>query len=309
MNLYLGIDGGGTKTKAIIINDSKESLYEFTSGPSSCDTVTLEVTKENIEKAIAPFVKENPNAIFKGVFAGIGGIVFRKDIDAIESIIRDLPQVTKDSVVLARNDMETALYSGGSFDQGMCLICGTGMVAFGKNGKHAHKCGGWGYKEGELGSGYHLGREAIRHCIRAYDGRYPLNPFARDIANEISLTRDKDIIQIMNYMDGKRTMIANLAPIVTKHANLGNVYAKRIADTATSEIALAIAGVYHKLNLKKTTLVVVGSLGNAPGYFKDELHKKIHHISSDIEIIESKIDPALAAALMAKKIADKEEKS
>lgn len=304
MNLYLGIDGGGTKTKVVVINELEEIIYEQTSGPSSIDTVDNETTFNSFVEALKDFDKKMPNTTFKGVFAGLGGIVFEDDYTHVENIINQLDQVDIDTFIRARNDMENALYSGGNFDQGLSLICGTGMVAFGKNGELTHKCGGWGFKEGELGSGYNLGREAIRHTIRAYDNRYPMNDFAKDVAKAIEMRKATDIIHIMedDYF-GERTKTAQLAPIVTKHANLGNEYAREIVDKATYELALAVRGVYNTLKLSKTTLVIIGSLGNADGYFKDRLHEQIHEISPFIRIITSAYDPAYAAALMAKRLA------
>lgn len=304
MNLYLGIDGGGTKTKVIVINELEEIIYEQTSGPSSIDTVDNESTYNSFEDALKEFSKKFPNTTFKGVFAGIGGIVFEDDCHLVENILNQLDQVDIDTFIRARSDMETALYSGGHFDQGMSLICGTGTAAFGKNNEQTHKCGGWGFKEGELGSGYHLGREAIRHTIRAFDNRLSMNDFAKDIAKAIELRKATDIIHIMedDYF-GERTKTAQLAPIVTKHANLGNIYAKEIVDKATYELALSVRGVYNTLNLSNTTLVIIGSLGNAPGYFRKRLHEQIHEISNEIKIITSAYDPAFAAALMAKRLA------
>ena len=304
MNLYLGIDGGGTKTKVIVINELEELIYEQVSGPSSIDTVDEETTYNSFMDALKDFSKQHPNTTFNAVFAGLGGIVFDEDCRHVEDIVKRLPFVDPDTIIRARNDMENALYSGGSFDKGLSLICGTGMVAFGKNGEQTHKCGGWGFREGELGSGYHLGREAIRHTIRTFDKRYSMNDFAKDVAKAIGMTKATDIIKIMDeeYF-GDRTKTASLAPIVTKHANHGCDYARAIVDKATSELALAIKGVYNTLELDKTTLVIIGSLGNAPGYFRQRLYEQIYEISEDIKIIKPAYDPAFAAALMAKRLA------
>ena len=300
MELYLGIDGGGTKTKVIIIDESNKIVFENTSGPSSIDTVDNETTINNIRSAIEPFVSEYPDLVFAGVFAGLGGIVFVEDCFIVEDIIKQLKQVNTSTFVRARNDMHNALYSSDHFDSGMTLICGTGMVAFGLKDGITHKCGGWGFKEGELGSGYNLGREALRHCTRAHDGRHILDEFAMEVANQIGLKDSPDIINIMREYDGMRTKTASLSPLVTKYANMNNIYAKKICDRATDELALAIEGVYNSLNFDLVTLVIVGSLGNSKGYFGNELIRKIKLISNKITVTSPIIDPALAAAKAAK---------
>ncbi len=301
MNFYLGIDGGGTKTKVSIIDESENLIFENTSGPSSIDTVSNEETYKAFKEAIDPFLIKNNNVRIKGVFAGLGGIVFKEDYTIVADIIRLLPGIDKSTFVMARNDMENALYSSNHFKTGMALICGTGMVAFGKNSNKSHKCGGWGFREGELGSAYHLGIEAIRHCIRAYDNRYKIDDFAKEVAHSLNLKTASDIIKIMNEIHNKRTFIASLAPIVTKHANMGNIYAKDIVDKATDELILAIQGVYNKLNFKKTTLVIIGSLGNSKGYFSNTLKTKLKENNPNIELVKAVFDPSLAAAIAAKR--------
>ena len=71
--LFLGIDGGGTKTKVFVINELKEILYEGTSGPSSLDTVTNEVTVSNINLALYEFFNNDKfkNTIFESVFEAL----------------------------------------------------------------------------------------------------------------------------------------------------------------------------------------------------------------------------------------------
>lgn len=302
MKYFLGIDGGGTKTKVIVIDEQEKIVYENTSGPSSIDTVDIEQTSTSLNDAISPFFLENKNIHIEAVFAGIGGIVFEKDYEKVENIIKSLPFISKDTKVCARNDMENALYSGDCFHEGITIICGTGVVAYGKDATKSHKSSGWGYKEGDLGSGFHLGVEAIRYAIRSFDGRYPKDDFAKEIAETIHMTEATDIIHISNQYYNNRTLTASLAPIVTKYANLNHAYAKHIIDVATDEVVLAFKAVYERLDLSDKKCVVVGSLGNAPGYYKSSLHRKLKSIDDSINIISPIFDPAYAAAKKAKMI-------
>lgn len=302
MNYFLGIDGGGTKTKVMIIDEKENIVYEGVSGPSSVDTVTLDVTFNNILSAIKPFLTSD-TIHFVGVFAGLGGIVFEEQKKTVIKELYKLPGVTKDTKIDVQNDMYNALYSGLLFDEGMALICGTGMVAFGKNKQGlVHKSGGWGFKEGEMGSGYHLGKETISYAIRCFDGRLPKDDFAKEIAAAIGMNVASDIVPIFEDLHNNRTKVASLAPIVRHYADLHHSYAVKIFERASDELALAVGGVYKTLGLSKTTLVVVGSLGNVDSLLKTRLHQKVHQISPDIKIIAPQVDPAHAAALMASKL-------
>ena len=110
----------------------------------------------------------------------------------------------------------------------------------------------------------------------------------------------KEIVKVIDELWGERTKIASFAKIVTKHANLNDPYAKEICDNATSELALAVHTVGRVLKLEASSVVIIGSLGNAPGYFKDQLHQNILNLFPKIKILDTPIDPALAAAKQAK---------
>ncbi|MFA5526827.1 MAG: BadF/BadG/BcrA/BcrD ATPase family protein, partial [Acholeplasmataceae bacterium] len=204
MNYYLGIDGGGTKTSVHIIDEMENIIYHQTSGASSIDTVTNEDTLKSFSKALEGFYQSYPKETFKSVFIGLGGIVSRVDEEHVEQFSKALKGITSKTNITARNDMENALYSGLLFDEGMALICGTGMVAFGKNQKGmTHKAGGWSFKEGDLGSSYDLGMRALRYVIQAYDGREQMTNFSKEIASTIGMTSTTDFFHIIQdrYLD------------------------------------------------------------------------------------------------------------
>jgi N-acetylglucosamine kinase-like BadF-type ATPase len=302
MNYYIGIDGGGTKTKIIVIDENEQIILENTSGPSSIDTVSEHETLQAFLNALKPFYDQVNMPVIKALFIGLGGIVSEHDCQYVENIARRLPFITKECVIKARNDMENALYSGLLFDEGIALICGTGMVAFGKNkAGETHKAGGWGYKEGDLGSSYDLGMRSLRHVIKAFDGREKKTDFSIDVANTIGMYQTEDFVDIMNskYLD--RTWIASLAPLVTKHAQNLDISAMSIVKEATYELARAVYAVKERLGILKPTLVIVGSLGHAKGYHEYLIEALKAQIPS-IKTMKPKVDPAFAAALMAKKL-------
>lgn len=302
MTYYLGIDGGGTKTKVIVMDGEEKMVYEGTSGPSSTDTVSPNETLGAFHHALQSFFDKNPKATFKSVFIGLGGIVSDDDCKQVEDLVLRLKGVNKDSVIRARNDMENALYSGLLFDEGIALICGTGMVAFGKN-QHGetHKAGGWGYKEGDFGSSYDLGMRSLRHVIKAFDGRETHTAFSNEVSKMIGMESTSDYVKIMNKNYTERTWIASLAPLVTKHALLNDSIAQKIVWEATQELSLAVDAVRKRLKIESPTLVIVGSLGHAKGYH-ETLVEALKNRIPDLKIISPQVDPAYAAALMAKKL-------
>lgn len=296
--LFLGIDGGGTKTKVSIIDEHKSLIYEGLSGPSSLDTVNHKTTLRAFQDALIPFFEKQPNTVFKGVFAGLGGVSKTSHKAQLKNILSLIPGVAYKTNITADSDMENALASGLFEDEGMVLIVGTGMVAYGKNKKdETHKAGGLGYKEGDLGSAYDLGLKAIQAASKALDYRYEMTPFTKEVIQSLNFKEPNDVIDFMEEHRENRTLIASLAPIVTKYADLGDAYAMMICDTAINELVLAVCAVHKKLQFKHPQLVIVGTLGNETHYFKKTLHNQLIESISKLQITEPKVDPSFAASL------------
>lgn len=302
MTFFLGIDGGTSKTEITVINAHKDIIFQCIAGPTAINSVDLQTIKTTIRIALKPFLDANQNSHFTAAFIGLDGLNFLTEAIEVESLLHTLSCFSNDTKLYIRHNMENALYAGHCFEEGIALIASKQMAAFGKDLFRTHRTGGWGYKEGELGSSYALGIDAIRYAIRCYDGRYEMDDFALAIGKAIGLNEATDILQVMADFYDKQNKIASLAPIVTLFANNLNPYAMRIIDRATDELALAVSGVYKHLKLKSKTLVISGGLGNSGGYFKDQLEHKILAINPDFHIIKPLLKPSMAAALMAKRL-------
>jgi N-acetylglucosamine kinase-like BadF-type ATPase len=301
MNYYLGIDGGGTKTKMYLIDENELVLSISEAGPTSIDTVNNEVIKNNLLEAFNKLFDKLPeDLMINKIFAGVGGIVTQEDSHYFMEIVKTLPHIKKNTAITVKNDMYNALYSGLMFDEGLALIVGTGTVAFGKSKENIHKCSGWGYKEGDPGSAYDLGIQAMHLLVKYVDGRILSSPFIEELKEVIGIHSTSDIVPIINSLWEERTKIASFAQVVTKHANLKDKYAIDIIDEATDELVLSVRGVYKNLSMNNHKIVIVGSLGNAKGYFRDSLIKKLKKMNRNVSIISPMVDPALGAALMAK---------
>lgn len=302
MNYYLGIDGGGTKTKVCLINEFGTLVGFGEAGPSSIDTVSIQASIDEIVKAIHAISTPFPTMEVTSVFAGLGGVISQSHKSVVMKALRDTLMFSMDCHIWVENDVENALASGQMFEEGIALIVGTGMVAYGKSVDGIrHRAGGWGYKEGDAGSSYDVGLLAIRHAIKGYDKRIEMTPFLEAIASVIGLIRPEDIISIMDHLWEERTKIASLAKLVTMYANLGDPHAKSIVEHATDELTLCVKAVYTALDMPTMMYCIIGSLGNSEGLFHQRLIEKIQISCPKLTLQKAVIDPALGAALLAKK--------
>ncbi|MCK9234404.1 MAG: hypothetical protein M0O98_04340 [Acholeplasmataceae bacterium] len=295
MNLYLGVDGGGTKTKIVIINDAGKILFSQSGGPSSIDTVSLKETIEVIQNIVSDF---NQTRTFKSAFIGLGGIATNNDRNTVLKELKKLPFFDNNSKITVDSDMVNALASGDSFNEGIVLISGTGMVCYGNNNGKSHKCGGWGYQSLDEGSAYYLGLMALIYTVKGYDKRLKITPFLEAVYERLSLNNINEFADV--FKTYSRTKIASLAPLVTKFEN--DPYAQDIIEKATEELKECVLTVYKEIKLTKPRLVIVGSLGNSKSLFNKKLIEKILSIDENFVITKPRKDPALAAALLAKDV-------
>lgn len=294
MNYYLGIDGGGTKTKAIVIDENNKIIFTGLSEASALDSVGLDKSLKAINNALKALDKKIK---FKSVFIGLGGI--QSDDDGLLYINHKLKikGVDKNTAFYAKNDSYNALASSLVFDEGIALISGTGMNCFGvdKDGNY-HFAGGLGYREGDLGSAYSLGFLGMKSLARAIDGRIEYTPYHKELAEKMNI---KDSVDIKNFFVkavNMRTEIAQLALITSKHALDGNIYAKEISELAASELVLCVKAVLSRINLTTKNLTIIGGLGSNPSYFRDCLIQGLKKLDKDLNILDAVVDPAEGAA-------------
>src|SRR5437870_9299577 len=173
MTYFLGVDGGASKTAALVTDDQGKSLGDGVAGPSNHLRVGIETAARNIERAVNKAVVAPDVATREIVWAycGIAGAdhpAHRQEVvDSLE-IFFPRGNFTVD------NDARIALTGAVGFGSGVVVIAGTGSVAFGRSedGREA-RAGGWGPKIGDEGSGYAMARDGLTAIVRAYDGRGP----------------------------------------------------------------------------------------------------------------------------------------
>ncbi|MCM0647302.1 hypothetical protein NBE98_02800 [Clostridium swellfunianum] len=299
----VGIDGGGTKTKACLMDEQGKIIGIGNSGPSSIDTVSLEVSIKNIKQAILESFGTKEYTI-EGAYVGLGGIVTKQDGLNVSAELKKLDFFSKEAYIHSENDTRTALAGGLATKEGIAIIIGTGSVAFGRNEKGDEwLAGGFGYKEGDSGSSYDLGRQCLKHLARAIDGRIEVTPFITAINNALKIDMDRSkLFDKIDELWHNRTTTASLAPFVTSYANNGDVHAINIVEKATSELSLLIEAIYKRVSFVNPQVAIIGSLGNAPGVFRNSFIQKVKSINSSISVIAQRLDPAVGAALQALKL-------
>lgn len=258
MRHVLGIDAGGTKTRALLADEDARVLAGALGGGANLRTHgELEVEKVLhgvIEEACAA-VDARPEAVALGI-AGA-------DRPADEAVLRAiLRRIGFRERVVVTNDARIAFVAGSERRVGLALVCGTGSIAWGRNrsGEIA-RSGGWGWHLGDEGSGFWIGERAIRDVLRGADGRGPGTSLDRALSEHFSIARPDQILYAIYDGEFPRTQVARFAPRVAEAAQAGDAVARAILSDAAAELARAAASVRDRLRLEESDYDVVLSGG------------------------------------------------
>ena len=252
--LVLGIDGGGTRTTAWLSDERRRILGRGVAGPANPISVGLIAAEREIleaaRQALGDFTPRRP-AKLKAVCLGLAGTDRPEISRPIASWLRkQLPaevQVITTDAVLA---LEAAVRAGPS----IVVIAGTGSIACARDAQgRLHRAGGWGSAFDDAGSGYDLGRKAVRAALRAFDRRGPKTALGPAIARGLGIARITGIVGLR--LDPPQ--IASLAQLVIKAARRGDAVAGRLLEEAAYDLAALAVVLARRLRMRRKRLTVV----------------------------------------------------
>jgi len=299
--LFLGIDGGGTKTNASLMNAAEEVVAEGTAGPSNPLRVGVETAVSNITKAIE--VACDQGGLSRGDIVaatlGLAG-VRRQDIRerVRESFIRRFG-IRKVTVV---TDAEIALFGTTFGKLGLVVIAGTGSICLGKNEKgELAISGGWGPLAGDEGGGVGIAQAALHRIAKASDGRGFPTALSAQASEYFRAAGPENLIVAIYSPQVDNTRIAGFARLVVETAIKGDKIAVEILEEAGYELGVAACAVLKKLELEnhKVPIGCVGSIFQAGKVLTKPMFEVIHKTAPKAFLTEPQVAPSHAAALMA----------
>ena len=259
--MYIGIDGGGTKTACTVCNDDLTArLASCTLGSCHIRQVGAAGIEHVLRDALdfcAPYLTGIP-ASQVHVCIGLAGYgadtSTRADIEA--AVVRACGAY--DSFVTSDIDAaHAAALSGGD---GIVVIAGTGSIALGKRGTRTQRCGGWGPRFGDEGSGYWIGQACLRAFSQQSDGRLACGPLLQLVRAHFGVTNDFDVIGLIERENtNRRRSIAALTKVVVEAARQGDAAAIDILHTAARMDAAMVEPIVTSLFAQDTDGVDVVS--------------------------------------------------
>jgi N-acetylmuramic acid 6-phosphate etherase len=249
MDYLLGIDGGGSKTAALLAESNGRVLGRGTAGTANYQVVGAAGSRAALDAAIESALADagldqQPG---RALVVGLAGMDRPDDSLVFEQWAAERRPATQSAVV---NDALLVLAAGTHGGWGLALICGTGSIVYGRTADgQVARAGGWGYLLGDEGSGYAIGLAVLRAVARAADGRGPQTLLAGLVLAYWSLSAPQELIRQVNRERPGNPNIAALAALVDEAAAAGDHVARTIVQESGRELALAAVTVAGRLAL------------------------------------------------------------
>ena len=248
----IGLDIGGTKTRGVRF-EAGQAVADVSVGSANVQNVT----PEEAARSLAELFAQIGGGTVAQVYAGSGGIDTDDDAASLAALIA--PHVPGARVTVV-HDSRLLLAAGGAV-AGVAVIAGTGSAAWGRNGQGVEaRAGGWGYLLGDEGSGYWLGREAVRHSLRRMNQGLQPDELTRALLDSCGLDHPNKLIALFHAPGTGRRFWAQRARLVVEAAGAGHAPSQALIDTAGRDLAALAEQTVKQLGLQGP-VVLGGGLG------------------------------------------------
>ena len=294
----LGIDGGGSRTRALLCDASGQSIGQGLSGGIN-PRVTSEVDlRTHLREAIEQSTQGIDHAEIIAAHLGVAGVSDSAAETMITTIAREC--IGNGAAITVGHDLEIALVGGlGGKTDGIALVAGTGSACYGRNSRgQSAQCGGWGDLVDDVGSGSWFGLRALQACIRQADGRLAQSPLKEQVMHFLQIDRMEAFRCRIHDIGLSRSERAALAPVVLDLAVSGDVVATAIASEGADELCHLLASTSRQLQLSSPSVLLSGGLMKH-AYFRALVENTLQRIQPEARIVEPRLTAVAGATLTA----------
>jgi N-acetylglucosamine kinase-like BadF-type ATPase len=309
MAYYLGIDGGGTKTRCVLADESMV-LATAMSGGSNIVRLGETQAREALHTAVRQVcatAKISPAQI-SAICIGAAGAA-RPEIGAkirtilVELISEIAPNVAVTKIELV-GDMTIALEAAFGAGPGVIAIAGTGSIAYGRDANgHTARAGGWGFAISDQGSGHWIGRRAISAILSAHDQGLETALTAM-ILQTWKLRTIDELVQQANSTPPPD--FPRLFPIVLRASEEGDAIARDLLTDAGAKLAALAAIVIRRLGSHAPAATVpvamTGSVFRQSPHVRQVFYNTLQASFPGLDVRQDLVDPVEGALARARAI-------
>lgn len=301
-SLLLGIDGGGSKTTALLATSDGAVIGRGAGGASNYQAVGLQPALAELEKAVreaAASAGAFGTIPIASVCLGMAGVDRPEDRAAFSGWAAVRFPGARIKLV---SDAHLVLAAGAGSAAGVALISGTGSIAYAQDGRgNTARAGGWGYLLGDEGSGYRIALEGMRAVTRAWDGMAPPTTLTTSMLEALSIQSPPELVRKLYREQMGRAEIARLAELVLRCAQAGDAAAVQILNEAAAHLAGFAAAAARKLALSgPLPCAVAGGLLMHSTALRDAVVIQARAEGLELAPVTVVEDPAVGAIVLAR---------
>jgi N-acetylglucosamine kinase-like BadF-type ATPase len=303
---FLGVDGGGTKTRFLLIEESGRILASHLEGSAYYLEIGLDNLKSMLARGIRATLQQGGVRAQELTHTFVGIPAYGEDrgvLGALNAAPSDaLPQGTYH----CGNDMVCGWAGALAGEDGINVVAGTGSIAYGEYAGRTARAGGWGELFSDEGSAYWLAREGLRLFSRMSDGRSPRGPLYERVRAHFALHDDLDLCPAVYGTDTvQRSRLAQLSKVVAEAATDGDPGARELFLQAARELIELIDAVRVKLQLPPAVRLAVscsGGMFQLRALLLEPLAALLSDPTRNYELRSAALPPHAGAALYAARL-------
>lgn len=301
----IGIDGGGTRTRGVLLREGK-IVAESKSGTTRVGAVGVGESCERTLNVILDLCQqaEIESSEVDAVVVGLAGVWLEEEKQRSARLLKTLGRGHDFhfSDLIVTSDAEIALRGAFEGEEGIITIIGTGSISLGNpNGGELIRCGGWGIELDDEGSGAWIGREGLTAVVRAIDGRGEETALTNVIADAYpSINIDQPRTIVKAYTEGA-FQYHSLSPFVMECAVEGDKVCLDIINRSAEhllELPMALVSQFKK---KKVDVALMGGIVENDTLLADKLKEKVSK-QKELNLIEAKSTALIGALTMGQEL-------
>jgi N-acetylglucosamine kinase-like BadF-type ATPase len=302
--VFLGVDGGGTKTVFALLNGDGKLLATALAPSSYYFGQSIDLVEDVLRSGIGSVCGEaavTTDQITYAFFALPGYGEVSSDIETVDAIPG---RVLGHGRYRCDNDMVAGWAGSLGAVDGINVIAGTGSMTYGEHDGRRLRVGGWGELFDDEGSAYWIAIRGLSAFAKMSDGRLASGPLRELLASHLRLAADLDLVDVVvNRWRGDRAKVASLARVVTAAAAEGDAVCAGILGESGRVLADLVKATVARLDYAPGAVVPVSWSG---GVFASEQVRaafREHLADAPVDLRDPLLPPVLGAALYAARLA------
>ncbi len=299
--LYLGVDGGGSRTRALIAGRDGPVLGAGNGPASNHYGVGVDGAMDAVAEAVGAAAAQaglGAAVELRAACFGLAGVNRPVDEQVLRRALGERGFAPRFEVV---NDVELVLAAGTGGAWGIALVAGTGSICHGKtaDGRKA-RAGGWGYILGDEGSGYSIASQALRVATQTADGRAHATRLLAEVLHHWDLEEPEQLLGRVYRRDTTIGHIAALTSRILPLAEEGDAAAVDLVDRAAAQLAQLVDAVAEQLAFEQPPPVALaGGVLRSSARIRSELTRRARTPLGPATVVT---DPAEGALLLARRL-------